>query len=165
MIPFDPYDLDLEIMPPAYACGAFTCGDPSIDAALRTDLMTAIKEGRNKGYFLEWHGQLVAFTSLKAATFELDSVDRENHILSSRSVPGIRVELFAVAWQYQGSNVGRRLMEEVTAIAREASQLVGARFLAVESVPEAQKFYERMGFVPTVPRPDGDTVFMLLDLK
>lgn len=164
-------------MPSTLQCGAFTCGDPSIDEALRNDLLVAIGEGRNRGYYLDYHGQIVAFASLRAATFELDVLDRQQFPLTRPSVSGIRVELFAVAKQYQGGgkqspekSVGQRLMTELIAIAQEAAELIGARFLAVESVPAAQSFYSRMGFFPTTvqkqnPRDTSGTIFMLLDLK
>lgn len=164
MLPFDPEDLDLQQMPHTYSCGAFTCGNSAIDHALRNDLLIAIAEGRNKGYYLEYHGSLVAFTSLRAATFEIDPIDREHRAITSRHVSGIRIELVGIATQYQRGGVGTRLMEEIAAIAAEVAQRVGARFLAVESLPSAQKFYTSLGFTPTQVQPPGTTIFMVLDL-
>ena len=40
----------LHVMPHTYRCGAFDCGVPSVNDALRGELLSAIREGRSRAY-------------------------------------------------------------------------------------------------------------------
>lgn len=155
----------LTVMPHTFTCGAFSCGVPSIDVALRGELLTAIREGRSRAYYMEEGGVCLGFIALRAESFELiDSIDRELYGVSARKTPGVLLELIAVNGQAKGRGVGRFLLLIAIDMARRVSEQVGARFLVLDSLPDAVKFYERNGFERTVYQPDSGTVFMVLDL-
>ena len=152
-------------MPHAFRCGAFDCGNPLINAALRGELLTVIREGRSRAYYVEEDGVCLGFIALRAESFELaDSIDREAYALSSRTVPGVLLELIAVDQRVQGTGLGGWLTLAAVGLAQQVAELAGARFLVLDSLPEKVGFYQRMGFQRTMTQPDTRTTLMLLDL-
>ncbi|PTA68990.1 hypothetical protein C8263_04105 [Deinococcus arcticus] len=152
-------------MPHTYRCGAFDCGEPSMNDALRGELLSAIREGRSRAYYVEENGTCLGFIALRAESFELsDSIDRERYALSARNVPGVLLELIAVDERAQGRGLGRWLVLAAVELARRGAELMGVRFLVLDSLPPRVPFYERLGFERTKYQPDGKTVFMALDL-
>ncbi len=152
-------------MPHTFRCGAFDCGNALMNGALRGELLTAIREGRSRAYYVEEGGRCLGFIALRAESFELaDSIDREEYALSTRTVPGVLLELIAVDLQAQRTGLGRFLLLAALLLAQRTAETVGARFLVLDSVPESIGFYTRLGFKRTVTQPSRDTVLMILDL-
>jgi GNAT superfamily N-acetyltransferase len=152
-------------MPHTFRCGAFDCGNALINAALRGELLTAIREGRSRAYYAEEGGKCLGFIALRAESFELaDSIDREGYALSARTVPGVLLELIAVDQQAQGTGLGGWLTLAAVGLALQVAELAGARFLVLDSLPGKVSFYQRMGFQRTVTQPDARTTLMLFDL-
>ncbi|GAA5438170.1 GNAT family N-acetyltransferase [Deinococcus aquaticus] len=152
-------------MPHTFRCGAFDCGVKSINDALRGELLTSIREGRSRAYYVEEGGVCLGFISLRAESFELrDSIDREEFVVSGLKVPGVLLELIGTDESARGRGVGRFLLLSALVLARQVADTVGARFLVLDSLPEAVAFYAAKGFRRTVHQPDAATVFMVLDL-
>lgn len=155
----------LKEMPHDYRCGAFDCGVDSINDAIRGELLTAIREGRTRAYCVEEAGVCLGFFALRAESFELgDSIDREEYLISARKVPGVLLELIAVDKRAKGRGLGRFLLFAAVDLASQAAELVGARFLVLDSLPDAVDFYKAKRFKRTAYQPDTGTVFMVLDL-
>lgn len=155
----------LTVMPHTYRCGAFDCGVPSINAALQGQLLTSIREKRSRAYYMEDAQGCVGFIALRAESFEVaDSIDREQYAVSARTVPGVLLELIAVDNRMQRSGLGKQLLLAAVALAGQVSEVVGARFLVLDSLPERVDFYGKNKFRRTVKQPDEATVFMILDL-
>lgn len=153
-------------MPHTFNCGAFHCGVPSIDSALRGELLAAIREGRSRAYYVEEEGVCLGFIALRAEFFTLsDSIDREQYGVSTRGVPGVLLELIAVDERAKGRGIGRFLLLSALYLAQSVSELVGARFLVLDSLPDAVGFYRGKRFRPTAYQPEKGTVFMMLDLQ
>lgn len=160
-----PSAFSLDVMPHDFRCGAFDCKVASINNALRGDLLRAIGEGRTRAYYVQEEGKCLGFIALRAESFDLaDSIDREKYIISARKVPGVLLELIAVDKDAKGRGLGRFLLFAALTLAREVSERVGARFLVLDSLPDAVDFYAAKRFKSTAYQPDSGTVFMMLDL-
>ena len=155
----------LHVMPHIYRCGAFDCGVPSVNDALRGELLNAIREGRSRAYAVEETGRCIAFLALRAESFNLgDSIDRERYRISARRVPGVLLELIGVDNTVQGQGLGLQLVDAAIALTQQVAVRVAARFLALDSLPGAVGFYERQGFVRATTQPDRQTTLMILDI-
>lgn len=94
-------------MPHDFRCGAFDCGVQSVNDALRGELLTAIREGRSRAYYVGQNGKCLGFFALRAESFQLsDSIDRERYSVSSRHIPGVLLELIGVDKTAQGQGLG-----------------------------------------------------------
>ena len=152
-------------MPHTYRCGAIDCGVSSINDALRGELLTAIREKRSRAYYMEDAQGCVGFIALRAESFQLaDSIDRELYIVTALTVPGVLLELIAVDNRARHTGLGKQFLLAAVALAGQVSEMIGARFMVLDSLPERVAFYERNGFRRTVKQPDTATVFMILDL-
>ena len=157
--------INLVKMPHKFDCGAFDCGKPEMNHALRNSLPAAIEQGRSVAYYLERCGKWLGFISLRAESFEVDAIDRDNYALSNPTIPGVLLELLAVDITEQKQGLGDFLLFAAIGIGKEVSEKVGARFLVLDSVPEKVKFYEKRQFKPTYIQPtDTQTVSMVFDL-
>lgn len=167
MPPEETSPLILIPMPHTYLCGAFDCGVQTVNDALRGELLHALREGRVRAYYVELDGDCAGFIALRAESFELtDSIDRERYSppLSRTRVPGVLLELLGVDRRFQGQGLGEQLLLAAVKITQQVSSLIAARFLVLESLPDAVRFYRRLGFEPTIKQPDRRTVFLILDL-
>lgn len=167
LVGLDPDDFDVLPMPHTYQCGAFSCGSPLMDHALRHELPTAIREGRSRAYYIEHYGRCVGFFSLHASLLEIDSVDKDDrgYTFSVKDVPGIVLEMLAVDISYQKRGFGERLTLEALGIAQEVAERIGAFLLVADSTQQAVELYERAGFLPTRIQPPGMTRRMIIEIS
>ncbi|KRM54404.1 GNAT family N-acetyltransferase [Lacticaseibacillus sharpeae] len=110
---------------------------------------------------------IIAFYSLCAGTRTVfKKFRRETHIphkAKNMAIPTVELIWFAVADEYQGRGVGKRILsvilKEVLAVTRQ----VGAGLFVVESLADACGFYEQRGFkdIGEPHKLDGDVIMAI----
>lgn len=158
----------LTLMPHNFKSGAFDCGNEQINNALRHSLPRSISEGRSRAYYVDdGTGKCLGFISLRADSFTLDSIDREDFpITENEGISGVLLQLLGVDKDAQHKGLGKWLVLAAIDLTLRTAELVAARFLVLDSLPEKVSFYELMGFRRTYYQRDKtrETVFMVLDL-
>ena len=80
------------------------------------------------------------------------------------SYPALKLCQLAVDDNYVANGFGKQIITQVVFLALEFK--VGCRFVTVDALPEAESFYQKMGFVrlSDKPNPKNGTIPMYFDL-
>lgn len=107
------------------------------------------------GYF-----SMVADTIEVQAINEYDSVDGYPY----RKYPSIKIARLAVDKEYERNGFGRFSVLAAIGIAMSVSEIIGCRYLTVDSKPESIAFYEKLGFGVVEKYRSNDYPKMYLDM-
>lgn len=87
------------------------------------------------------------------------------NIKRRRSHPSVKLGRLAISADYQNQKWGTRILSFLKQWFTHNNK-TGCRFITVDALAKAQKFYENNGFrILISPKPDDDTVLMYYDLK
>lgn len=81
-----------------------------------------------------------------------------------KSFPSVKIGRLAIASKYQGSGIGRQLIDFIKATF-VTNNRTGCRFITVDAYEDALKFYEKNGFKYLVKKQNADTEAMFFNLK
>ena len=128
---------------------AFDCGQADLNTFVRQYAMQQQKQGYNQGYADLLDGELIGFYCLNAASLAFTELPENiRRGLPRYPVPCVCIGRFAVAVQWQGKGLGRRLLAHALRRVLEASVIVGVSLVLVDAKNEAAAlFYESLGFV------------------
>lgn len=160
-------EIELQQMSHTYRCGTFDCGDPAINHSLRTELPTGIYEQRIKVYYFIEENRCSGFVSVRARSFMMDVIDRGSVVppITERETASVHIDLLAVDQRDQRKGYGRYLLDHAVALATEVAELIGVRFVTLDSTEAGMKLYLDYGFVPGVStQAQESTTTMFFDL-
>ncbi len=63
-----------------------------------------------------------------------------------KQIPAVHLAQMGVDRRFQGTGMGRRVVADVIRLARESSEFVGCRYLALDAVPDLLDWYAYWGF-------------------
>jgi GNAT superfamily N-acetyltransferase len=137
---------------------AFGCGVGSLDEYLRRYALQSLE--KNIGVTIVAVAEEDRTRILGYYTVSMAQVSVE-HLPSSLSrglprypVPAMRIGRLAVDRRAQGQGIGAALLRDALERALSISLEVGVRVVVVDAIDEdAERFYERFGFVPLVDLP------------
>ncbi|MBD3397120.1 MAG: GNAT family N-acetyltransferase [Chitinivibrionales bacterium] len=142
---------------PDTSIGEFDCDDDDLNAYLRDDAKNYLRELMATTYLVVGSKGVVAYfsvanDSIRAEDFPSNSQwnkfrRRLPHAKRYRSSPAVKIGRFGVAKQYQGTGIGRSLMEYIKYWFTHGNK-TGCRYLVVDAYHNrrALGFYERCGF-------------------
>ena len=123
----------------------FDCGDRQLNHWFRTKAFSNEAVGFTRTHVMHNAASLVGFFTLSAA-----AVDIEAAALGEASapdpIPAILLGRMAVASDFQGMGVGKRLLLDAFEKANHAAEKVGAAILLVHPKPQALGYYRSQGF-------------------
>lgn len=133
----------------------FDCGQPDLNAFVRQFAMQQQRQGYNQGYAAMSDGKLVGFYCLSAASLAFtDLPESQRRGLPRYPVPCVCIGRFAVAVEWQGQGLGRKLLAHALRRVLEASGIVGVSLVLVDAKNEvAAAFYASLGFMPLDDKP------------
>lgn len=134
---------------------AFDCGQADLNAFVRQYAMQQQKQGYNQGYAALSGGAFVGFYCLSAGSLSFtDLPERFRRGLPRYPVPCVCIGRFAVAADWQGRGLGRKLLAHALRRVLEAAGIVGVSLVLVDAKDEAAAgFYELLGFVRLDDKP------------
>lgn len=135
---------------------AFDCGDDDLNEFLKEDAIHFQEKHIANTFVLMDEGCIVAYFCLlndKISRVEITN-SRWKRIKDSfpdgkqfHSYPSIKIGRLAVDKNFQGKNVGRRLMSIIKSVVNRNSNPSAFRFLTVDAYLSAISYYEKCGFV------------------
>lgn len=140
-----------EIVPlaPHHDRAAFSCGEPSLDAYLKTQASQDVKRDLAACYVLCERGSsaIIGYYSLSASSVELTDLPADLAKKSGRYrlVPAVLLGRLAVDQRYQGQGMSTLLL--MNALRRVLRTGVGVKLVLVDALHErAAQFYEHAEF-------------------
>ena len=153
-----------------YELKTFDCGDADLNGFLLNDAKNYAEKKLAFTFILEDEGRIVAYYSL--LNDKISKRDTNNaawrrmkklfpHRKHFNSYPAIKIGRFAVAKEYEGQGVGRKLMDviKMRLFAYEVSSAF--RFLTVDAYLSAVPFYERNDFKMVLSDDDDEHTRMM----
>lgn len=144
-----PTDYRLEALREEHSRRAFSCGEPMVDAWLRTKALQSQDDRLSSTKVLvDREGDLAGFYTL--ATGQVDFGDLPTDIarrLPRRTLPVAIVAWLGVSTTHQGEGLGRSLLAQALRDCFDAGQTFAFVAIVFECVSDtAKQFYERWGF-------------------
>jgi len=138
-----------------YEMKSFDCGDADLNDFLMNDAKQFAEKRIANTYILEDESRIVAYFSLLndkvSKTDASNSAWKKLKKLFPRSkqfssYPSVKLGRFAVASDYEGKGLGRKLMDQVKSSLVQDQGYSAFRFLTVDAYLSAVPFYEKNGF-------------------
>lgn len=121
----------------------FECGDASIEARLRNEVLAA-HSGLRALYELRRDAAVIAVVTLQVGEQRADLSVRDS-LDASTSVPTLSIPVIAVHQDHQRQGVGRRLMDVVIGLAQVSAADLGIATLSLDSTPGSDGFFTALG--------------------
>lgn len=145
----------IEPLTKAHHRKAFDCGQADLNSFVRQYAMQQQRQGYNQGYAAMSGGQLAGFYCLSAGSLSFSDLPEEfRRGMPRYPVPCVTIGRFAVAVEWQGRGLGRKLLAHALRRVLEAAGIVGVSLVLVDAKDEAAAgFYESLGFVRLEDKP------------
>jgi len=144
-VPFD--ELRLSILDESIPVGNFQCHAEEESKPLEKFFRIHALDNKHKKLSITWVAALenepIGFFSLATATIDIEDLDgcEITGCPHYPQFPALLIGKFAVDDRYRRQHVGTWLMDRISAIAIKISEVVGCRYLIVESKPSSAWFY------------------------
>ena len=146
--------MEIEIRPlrPDDERSSFASGDVELDRFFRK------YAGQNQfrlhvgvTYVASTAGLVVGYVTIAPGSMVIDRLPRrERQRLPAYPLPILRLARLAVSTTHQGQGIGSRLVRFALEMAREMARRFGCVGVVVDALPEALRFYARLGFFELV---------------
>lgn len=126
----------------------FTCGAGSLDRWLREQAVEATKRGTARTWvWTDDRGAVVAYYALAAHKVVREEVPGNVGRGGPSEIPAVLLARLALAQKLRGQGLGPLLVADALQRVVDASQIVGARLIAVDAIAEpVAQLYETLGF-------------------
>jgi predicted N-acetyltransferase YhbS len=136
----------------------FDCGDDQLNRWFKVTAIQSEAAGFSRNYVMLDKANIVGFYSLSAAAVDIEP--SEFAVPGSpKPTPAVLLGRVAVATDYQGNGVGKRLMFDAIQRSKLIAKRVGASVLLVHPRPDVKDYFVKNGFLALT---DSDAVFLKL---
>ena len=136
----------------------FDCGDDQLNRWFRVNAIQSEAAGFSRNYVMLDKSNIVGFYSLSAAAVDIEP--SEFGVPGSpKPTPAVLLGRVAVATDYQGNGVGKRLMFDAIQRSKLIAKRVGASVLLVHPRPDVKDYFVKNGFLALT---GSDAVFLKL---
>ena len=145
--PFD--ELDVNLMPPGFQPGGFSCGEEELDDYITDGSAVRDMEASYSQTYLVTHkGELVGYVSVLADAIHLQTKERPDGV-TYPNAPALKLGRMAVRKEYRGNHIGGWMLKYVVAVARQMATTCGCRYVTLDAKRREKlvRFYEEFGFV------------------
>lgn len=136
----------------------FDCGDAQLNRWFRVNAIQSEAAGFSRNYVMLDKSNIVGFYSLSAAAVDVEPSEFAAPG-SPKPTPALLLGRIAVATDYQGNGVGKRLMLDAIQRAKLIAKRVGAKVLLVHPRPDVRQYFLNNGFLAFS---GSDAVFLKL---
>jgi GNAT superfamily N-acetyltransferase len=132
----------------------FNCGEPSLDHWLRNRALQNEKSGASRTYVVCSGGRVVGYYALAAgAVAHTEATSRAKRNMPN-PVPVILIGRLAIDSRFQGCGIGADLLRDTVLRIIQAADIAGIRAILVSAIsPDANRFYEKYGFISSPANP------------
>ena len=113
-------------------------------------------------------GQVVGYLSLSCDAVKLTDLERSGFDARKRygEYPALKIGRMAVHKNHHSQGVGRALIQYAVGMGWQLKLKTGCRFLTVDAYPNANPFYEKLGFTDNLSKnkPGRQTISKRYDL-
>lgn len=144
---------------------AFSCGKSALDVWLVRSALDADRGGTSRTYvWVNDIGDVVAYFALAPHLVRRDDLPRSIARGAPTMIASILLAKLALATHLHRQGLGAALLADALAAALAGVMHVGGRLVVVDAIDsEAERFYERHGFVPMPSTPGGRLVLKVSD--
>lgn len=129
---------------------AFNCGVDSLDRWLKQRALKNQATGASRTFVVCAANRVVAYYALAASAVTVEMATGRLRRNMPDPIPVAVLGRLAVNQSQQGSGLGRALVRDACLRVMAAADAIGIRGLIVHALsPDAQAFYERVGFDPS----------------
>lgn len=127
---------------------SFESTNTDLNDFLKNDSLNDQNELINRTYLCIWKNSIVGYFSIVADTIEVQAIDETDRIegYPYRKYPSIKIARLAVDRRFERKGFGRFLVLAAIGLVLSVSEIIGCRYLTVDSKPESINFYEKLGF-------------------
>ena len=127
---------------------SFTSTNAELNDFLINDALDDQDEMISRTYLCCLGKSITGFFTIVADTIEVQAINEKDSIDGSpyRKYPSIKIARLAVEETCERKGFGRFLVLAAIGLALSVSEIIGCRYLTVDSKPESLSFYERLGF-------------------
>lgn len=138
---------------------AFSCGEPRIDAYLKTRAAALMDVEGTRAWVacLKGSGEILGFYAMNAHAIDASAVPKplRRKLPRDHPIPAIFLSNIGVSTTHQGKGLGRYLLADAFRNAVRAADAVGSAFIILDALSEdAARLYRSIGFVD-LPEPPG----------
>lgn len=141
---------ELEIVPLTvrHETAAFDSKNDDLNEFLRNDALRDQEAMINKTYLCFWKKSFVGYFSILADTIEVLAIDENDGVKGYpyHKYPSNKIARLAVDKRFERKGVGRFLVLAAIGLAISVSEIIGCRYVTVDSKTESISFYEKLGF-------------------
>jgi GNAT superfamily N-acetyltransferase len=131
-----------------YNATSFASTNAELNDFLINDSLNDQDEMISRTYLCCLNKSITGFFTIVADTIEVQAIDEADSIdgYRYRKYPSIKIARLAVDETYERQGFGRFLVLAAIGLALSVSEIIGCRYLTVDSKLESMSFYERLGF-------------------
>ena len=139
--------LSLRVLEEADDVSRFSCGEKEIDDFIHKVALDFQNERLGVTYLCQYKSELVGFVTLSMADLRKEKMRVEDRLpIGRENYPALQISQLAVCEELQSKRIGTYLCDFCLDKAIKFSERVGCRFLVLNAIRKAMKFYEKYGF-------------------
>lgn len=154
-------ELIIEPLSERHNLDVFCCTDDDLNDFLKNDALSNQELLINRTFVCIYKGRVIGFFSLLADTIKVVEMKKgkTNEEHPYREYPSMKIGRLAVDKRFERKNVGKYLILKICGAAFKIIQIIGVRFITVDSKEKSIKFYEKMGFIKTIKKKKYQTLY------
>jgi GNAT superfamily N-acetyltransferase len=145
---------------------AFQSTNADLNDFLKYDSLRDQKNLITKTYLCSSNGTIIGYFSMLADTIDVHAIDVEDGVAGYpyRKYPTIKIARLAVDERFERKGFGRFSVLAAIGLALSVTEIIGCRYLMVDSKPESVNFYKKLGFKIIDKYKSNDYPRMYLDM-
>lgn len=145
-IPSD--ELQIILLTKRHELTSFSSKNDDLNDFLKNDALGDQENMVNKTYLCCWKKSFIGYFSMVADTIEVQAIHESDGIRGYpyHKYPSIKIARLAVDKKFERKGIGRFLVLAAIGLAMAVSELIGCRYLTVDSKLESISFYEKLNF-------------------
>ena len=127
----------------------FDCGHAVINAFLRNSLKPQVKKNLSVAYVLtdaDRGDRFVGFYTVAQHLIDMSLLSALQLGSLPKKIPCTRLVMLGIDKEYQGQELGSRLMKHALLLTRSVAKQIGGFGLYLDADPRALAFYQKLGF-------------------
>ncbi len=141
-------ELQILVLNKRHGLTSFESTNDDLNDFFKNDSLKDQEAQINKTYICYWKKSIVGYFSILADTIEVQAIGDHDGIedYPYKKYPGIKIARLAVDRKFERKGIGRFLVLASIGLALSVSEIIGCRYLTVDSKQESIGFYEKLGF-------------------
>ena len=149
-----------------YELNSFCSTNEDLNDFLVNDALKDQEELISRTYLCYLKNSIAGYFSIVSDTIEVQAINENDGIdgYPYRKYPSVKIARLAVDKGFERKGIGRFLVLAGIGLAMSVTEIIGCRYLTVDSKPESMNFYEKLGFMVVEKYRRSDFPKMYLDM-